>query len=219
MTEDTLRLSESVVPICMYTTAKDYAQIGTGFRLRRPELVVTARHVVDGVNNLMVLSRRVEEKHTRYAVVKTVSFPPDEKADLAVLTVANDGEWECFDLQEMDNEPLLGARIGSFGYPGMKKGEFTPRVMFGHIQRLYNHRDDEHNKQYDAYELGFPAFRGQSGSPVFSDATFTPHARRNILAVVTSSIVYVQDPQRVSASASWAVGIALDAYKNWLFSF
>ena len=218
MTDNMLHLSESVVPVCMHTTERAFVQIGTGFRLRKPELVVTARHVVEGKQNLMVLSRRPGEEQTRYAMAKTVSFPANENADLAVLTVESTGDWQCFNLPDTDEEPLLGARIGSYGYPGTKKGEFTPRVMFGHVQRLFNHQDIEHNKQYAAYELGFPAFMGQSGSPVFSDATFALHARRNVLAVVTSSIVYVQDPQRVSASASWAIGLALDAHRDWLLS-
>ena len=63
---------------------------------------------------------------------------------------------------------LIGQAVGSFGFPELLESPW-PRYMHGHIQRLFRHRDVERNLDYEAYELGFPAFPGQSGSPAFLD--------------------------------------------------
>ena len=48
--------------------------------------------------------------------------------------------------------------------------------------------------------------RGQSGS------------REHVLALVTRSHVYTQDSDPMKTSASWAIGLSLFPYANWIES-
>ena len=88
-----------------------------------------------------------------------------------------------------------------------------PRLMKGHIQRRFQYRDQRYN--YSSYELGFPAFHGQSGSPVFLD-NLTPHARNKVVGVVTRWISFRSEIQGDVAEALWAIGASLYPLSDWI---
>ena len=208
---DVIHLAERVV---LVHTEGQLLHKGTGFRLGRPDLIITARHVAEGcslrfVSANMGGSLPVEEKVLR------IEYPPQPEADLAALILEGSSHaWQYFTLMDKPNHEL-GQKIMSYGYPGHEAGS-TPRLMSGHVQRVYVFTKDTY--RYRAYELGFPAFRGQSGSPVFLDDLSTG-ARNNVLALVTSSVTYNQDVRDLlSASVSWAVGLSLLPYAEWIES-
>ena len=219
MSNETINLGECVVSIHGYLGPGQYTRqnLGTGFRLARSNLVVTAKHVVGQFVKCAVVSNRPSDSMSTVTPSEETLFPPDAGADLAVLVLEETGDWQRFALQPPSDSSVLGMRVASYGFPAHKTNERTPRIMFGHIQRIYIHADDKHQDRYSAYELGFPSFKGQSGSPVFSDE-LTPKARQNVLAVVTNSIVYRQSAEPTTASASWAVGLALAPFADWLNS-
>ena len=188
--------------------------LGTGFRLGRPDVVVTAKHVVDqGYRQYAVAAKKANV--VQIQLTRVVEFP-DAPADLAVLLLDGvSNPWQCFRLLEHgDGKDALGESVASFGFPVHESDSFTARFMVGNIQRQYQHQDDEREESYFAYELGFPAFPGQSGSPVVLHGN-TAAVHLNALAVVTNSVAYFDHP----SAASWAIGLSLAPFGDWLSSF
>ena len=88
--------------------------------------------------------------------------------------------------------------------------------MVGHVQRRYWHDDpDERHERYEAYELSFPAFGGQSGSPICLREVPNPY-RHRVAAIVTNSFPYFA-PDRPMA-AFWAVGLVVGPFSDWIGS-
>ena len=208
---DAIHLDERVVRV--HTEGQPLHQ-GTGFRLGRPDLIITARHVAEGcslcyVSASMGGSPAIKEKVLR------IEYPPQPEADLAALILEGPSHgWQYFTLMDKPAHEL-GQRIMSYGYPG-HEAESTPRLMSGHVQRVYVFTKNTY--RYRAYELGFPAFRGQSGSPVFLD-DLSQGARNNVMALVTGSVTYNQNVRDLlSASVSWAIGLSLFPYAEWIES-
>ena len=102
--------------------------------------------------------------------------------------------------------------VASYGYVGNNDDTTTSRMMFGHVQRAFRYSDEDSGYGYRAYELGFPAFAGQSGSPVMLNREGRADMRRTIVAVVTAYHSYSRD----AASATWALGIVLAPFSDWL---
>ncbi len=215
--EGEMRLLEMVVVVAEGVPGREEHPLGTGFRLIRPDLIVTARHVADQCKPCFVASWSQDGKAIE--LVQRVETPPDPKADIAALLLENSGPWEHFRLTA---QPAieLGRRVGSFGYPVVEDG-LTPRMLLGHIQRVYEYEDEHGRYSYAARELSFPSFGGQSGSPVFSNE-LSPGARENAIAVITNSTVVqaleVKGAGASPTSASWAVGLSLYPFADWLSS-
>jgi len=205
----------------------DNRMLGTAFRAHRPDVLLTAKHTVRNVDTAVGPILALEPSRRFYAGITDILYP-DEKSDLAVLVVEEGGGMnaQCFAVgmpaevtaivgTAAGRPSVIGQAVGSFGFPLLDDIESpAPRYMHGHIQRLYRHRDRERSLDYDAYELGFPAFPGQSGSPVFLDGRGD-----NAIAVVTRGIQYGSTEGRdIAADASWAVGISLEPYAGWIRS-
>ena len=212
-----MRLAEMVVVVAEGVPGRDEHPLGTGFRLIRPDLIVTARHVADQCQPCFVASWGRDGKSIE--LVHRVETPPDPKADIAALLIESSRAWEHFRLTAPPAFEL-GQRVGSFGYPVVEDG-LTPRMLLGHIQRVYEYEDEHGRYRYAARELSFPSFGGQSGSPVFSNE-IGPRARENAIAVITNSTVVqaleVKGVDNSPASASWAVGLSLYPFAEWLSS-
>ena len=159
--------------------------IGTCFGIAKPGVVLTANHVVKDIphDQLFVVS-------TFYSpllickVNKVINHP---KADVSALMIKPEKPLEYFTLGKPPNgynDFPLAEDVLSYGFPIMFEKKIPPRMMKGHIQRAYLYKDQEHC--YSAYELGFPAFPGQSGSPVFPDL----HNRGTVIGIVTRSISF-----------------------------
>ena len=163
--------------------------IGTGFNVLRPELVLTADHVVQGQSRVLV----VNTSDPKLQILPSSRIITHPTADIAAIILPA-GIWHDAEYFELGIPPSgypdfpLGEEIASYGYPqmGVEK-PIPPRLMKGHLQRRFQFSDQHYT--YSSYELGFPAFHGQSGSPVFLD-NLTPNARSKALAIVTRWISF-----------------------------
>ena len=191
---------------------------GTGFAVLRPNVVITAAHVVEP--HLPDLPRVVDtsQKSLRYLDVEKVVCHPS--ADVAALIVKNASNG-CFRLAEFNKDYYLGDEIMSYGFPMVGTEKPIPsRVMKGHIQMEFNRRPrGDSAYEYKAFELAFPAFPGQSGAPVILDHFRVPEPRKYAAGVVTESVSYSSaqgDSAGATAMGHWAVGASLDAISDWL---
>ena len=182
--------------------------IGTGFNLMKPGLVVTARHVVDGHKKVTVVDTSGPGGPIGQHSSKIMRH---DAADIAVILVAPQKDHEFY---EIGAELRLGDEVASMGYPIFATGT-SLRFMKGHIQRTFTCTSDA--DCYRAFELGFPAFRGQSGSPVFFDGyTTETHDRNKIVGLVTRYVVYDVEEGDEKTSVRWAVGAWLRPFEQWI---
>ena len=89
-------------------------------------------------------------------------------------------------------------------------------MMKGHIQSSYQYEtgpESDRKYRYTAHELGFPAFPGLSGAPVFRDL-----ARQEVIALVTNRISYSTQLGDDATRAYWALGASLVPLRGWLNS-
>ena len=191
---------------------------GTGFAVLRPNVVITAAHVVEAC--LPDLPRVVDtsQDQLRFLDVETVVCHPS--ADVAALIVKNANEG-CFRVAEFNKDYYLGDEIVSYGFPLVGTEKPIPaRIMKGHIQMVFDRRPrGDSAYEYKAYELAFPAFPGQSGAPVILDNLRVPEPRQYAAGVVTESVSYSSvpgDSAEATAMGHWAVGASLDAIGDWL---
>ena len=189
--------------------------IGTGFSVNRSELVLTANHVVKGHSRVLVVNTSGQE--LQIVPSSRIVFHPS--ADIAAILLPA-GVWNGAEYFELGIPPSgypdfpLGEEVASYGYPqmGVEK-PIPPRLMKGHLQRRFQYRDQGYI--YSSYELGFPAFHGQSGSPVFLD-NLTPRAREKAVGVVTKSISFRSETQGNVSEVSWAIGASLTPLSDWI---
>lgn len=185
--------------------------VGTGFRVGE-DAVITAKHVVDGDEASVMF---VEPASTEIVRHVDVTLHPG-RADLAVARLAEPHPADSRYLID-ENEPILGDRIVSFGYAPIDDDYPEGRMMFGHIQRLFDFESDDGQYAYSACEVAFPAFLGQSGSPVMRDTLSLDPAvrtRERVVALVTGTIRYEDE----ASAASWATGLVLRPHRDWIAS-
>ena len=195
--------------------------IGTGFGAVKRGLVITADHVVQGVDirSLMVVC-------TYYSPIECFLVDKMERHPTADVTALFLRKGSNLDLLEhfsighpsdvydgYDDFPLA-EDILAYGFPmvGAEK-PVRPRMMKGHIQAKYEHTSAKY--RYGAYELSFPAFPGLSGSPVFCDW----HNRGNAaIGVVTDRISYSTEQNNQETKAYLAVAATLHRMTDWIES-
>lgn len=98
---------------------------GTGFRLFRPGLVVTANHFVAGHGHyeLAISAQKVTANQVLLdpvvSDVEEVLTPhPTGSYDVAVLRLKDvEGDWQTFELDRTVDPNALGASVASYGYP------------------------------------------------------------------------------------------------------
>lgn len=191
---------------------------GTGFAVLRPNVVITAAHVVEP--HLPDPPRVVDTSQDRLRYLEVEKVVRHPSADVAALIVKNGGEG-CFRIAELNKDYYLGDEVMSYGFPlvGVEK-PIPRRVMKGHIQMVFDRQSRvDSGYEYKAYELAFPAFPGQSGAPVILDHLRVLKPRQYAVAVVTESVSYSSlpgDSAEATAMGYWAVGAALDAISGWL---
>lgn len=104
----------------------------------------------------------------------------------------------------------LGEDIISLGYPSLAdEKSVRMRMMRGHLQALYLHRTARY--EYRALELPFPAFPGQSGSPVIRN-----WARNEVIGVVTDNVMYSSERGGDRTEAYWTLAASLAPLAEWL---
>lgn len=189
--------------------------IGTGFNLEKPGLVLTAHHVVENQNSVLV----VNNSGSVLRIERSARIIRHPSADVAAILLQPD-IWEDTEHFRIGSPPQgyrdfpLGTEVASYGYPVMgAEKPVNARLMRGHIQRTFKYSDTSY--QYQSFELGFPAFAGQSGSPVFLDDVYYPDPRNQAVGIVTRWVVFSTE-ENGNSSIRWANGASLIPLKKWI---
>lgn len=202
--------------VFMIFAERDGPPIGTGFNLEKPGLVLTAAHVVENQDRVLVVNTSGE----KLRIVRPVKIVPHPSADVAAILLP-DNVWEDAEHFRIGSPPEgfsdfpLGTEVASYGYP-LIAGEkpVYPRLMKGHIQRKFEYRRTPYH--YQSFEFGFPAFGGQSGSPVFLDDVGYPDPRNQTVGIVTESVVIGTGTAEEMSSIRWATGASLIPLQGWI---
>ena len=196
--------------------------IGTAFGVLRPGLVLTANHVVRGIDvgSLLVVCTHYS-KFVRCFVDRVESHPEADVAALFVGRVLNPNPLEHFsiglpsEVYPQYNDFPLAEDILAFGFPMVgNERPINPRMMKGHIQARYEHKSPDGRYRYSAYELSFPAFPGLSGAPVFRDW----NKRDAAIGIVTDRISYFTEQGDHETKAYLALAAALHPIADWIKS-
>ena len=184
-------------------------RLGTGFALGTPETVVTAAHVVKGQGKEVLVIRSLPWGE-RVATPEDVLRHP--YADVAVIKLKQ-GIWPDGERYQLGVPPQgqpwfnQGTEVGAYGYPAIERDIILGRYMKGHIQALVEVRNQDY--QHKGMELGFPAFPGLSGAPVFLDDMYYHRTGRDhAIGVVTESLVVEE--------TRWARAVSLWDLQDWL---
>lgn len=193
-------------------TTTEVQPVGTAFGIERPGLVLTARHVVEGKQEASLRLCCTSYRPLVHKRIDHIVSHPE--ADIAALVLEPDDRLDHFDIGTPEKgfaEFPLGEGVASYGFPSVKE-QVQPRFMKGHIQRHFRNRD--HGYDYRAFELAFPAFPGQSGSPVFKDSN-----RQEVVGLVTASTSYFstkRDSGQLTAAGFWAIGASITPLSEWV---
>lgn len=192
---------------------------GTGFSLGRGELVLTAAHVV-GTDTTISIATFGAPGKVMVEVKEAIRHP---HADIAALRVAsgaweeagwNEAEWWDLGVRNGGRPFSHGTEVGAWGWPVVgDPGKTPPRYMKGHIQAIIEVQDAEY--RYAAYELGFPAFGGLSGAPVFFDDMYVPYQENYVIGMVTESVQPVDEDNKIT-DLRWTHALDLGGVQPWL---
>lgn len=191
--------------------------LGTCFALQRPGLFLTAAHVLRDTDDSSV---QLEIKGSPLLDVARVERHPF--ADLAAVYLAPDANNPELEYFELGNPPEdatafpLSESVLSYGYT-LRRDEGTEdlavdaRLMRGCIQR--HSLNVEEAGQHVDYELSFPSFPGNSGSPIMRDAN-----RQEVIAVTTRGHIFLSRLGPTQTEACWTYAAALHSVPDWIRS-
>ena len=173
----------------IFKESGDGPPIGTGFLINSPEIVLTADHVVREQSCVRIVNTSIKG----LSMTTSCRIINHQAADIAAIILPKDA-WKSSEPFELGFPPAgysdhpLGEEVLSYGFPQMgTEKPIPPRLMKGHLQRQFQYQDELY--EYKSFELGFPAFHGQSGSPVILD-NLTKGARKKVIGLVTKSISF-----------------------------
>ncbi len=196
--------------------------IGTAFGVARPGLLLTADHVVRGIDvrSLVVVCTYYKTLVLCY-IDRVESHPEADVAALVIGRMSDPRTLDHFgigfpsDVYPQYSEFPLAEDVLAYGLPmvGNEK-PIRPRMMKGHIQAIYEHTSMDAAYRYGAYELSFPAFPGLSGAPVFRDLD----KRDLAIGIVTDRISYFTEQGQHETKAYLALAAALHPIADWIES-
>lgn len=185
--------------------------LGTCFPFGIPGTFLTARHVVEKTPKQAI---RIVSDNDVWSVDDVDAHPG---VDLAVIK-SNDGRMvDPFQIGHPlgNGEFPLGEPVISFGFTIRKDNDDPqpyaepPRVLRGHIQQHKPVVFDQ--AEYMHYELPFPAFAGNSGSPVLRDANWG-----EAIGVVTNGLRFSTRIDDITTIAWWTMAASLHSTRDWL---
>jgi Trypsin-like peptidase domain len=202
--------------------------VGSGFLFRNGVSVITAAHVVDGLNPTNASFVLPHTLPLEYHELRAIQTCPS--ADLAILALKSPSSAPPFS-NHVSNYSV-GEDFMAYGFPEDIMADSpniqTPRLFRGHYQRYFYH----HSKLgygYNAAEASIPFPPGLSGGPVFrpsAHAMVTGLATENFRS---SSILESEEEERMERDGSrsssmikyqqviqYGVTLLLDSHKEWL---
>jgi Trypsin-like peptidase domain len=197
---------------------------GTCFGLYRPNIMITARHVLTGApRENVTVTILLDDVEEGVSVENIIAHP---SADVAILVL--DDAINIFDyFRGIAPLPEMGTDVAAFGYPedtepgGAKP---TPRYFKGHVQRRYKHRSHL-GYEYLAAELSFGAPGGLSGGPVahtaFPSLAMGVVAENRESSTFLSGHTEVRDGneryrEEVRSMINYAACVMLEPLREWL---
>lgn len=202
----------------------DGAFLGTAFLFRNASTVVTAAHVIDGLNASDVTVLLPNTLPLETLGVRHIERCPG--VDLAALMLATKSGAEPF-WNHVSNFSL-GEEFMAYGFPedvmAPSHGLQTPRLFRGHYQRYFHHQSYR-GYGYNAGEMSIPAPGGLSGGPVFRPGAFpmlTGLVTENFRSTtILESLEELQDAGRSSITKyqqliQYGVVLLLDSHDTWL---
>ena len=217
---------DEISDIIQHAMQHVFRHMGTAFGILRPDLVLTANHVVSetDIGSLFVVAEHsgVSEWH----IIDRVESHPD--ADVAALFIReivpphsmpplsyfNIGLPRDVD-PDFDDFPLA-EEVLAHGFPIVGNEKLiNPRMMKGHIQSINKHTSTSMSRhyRYHAYELSFPAFHGLSGAPVLRNLD-----RQTAIGIVTEQIFHSTEQDDQETKAYPTVAAALHPLADWIKS-
>ena len=209
----------SRIVVVVEETVNSTVMAGTGFCLGKPGALFTASHVVENRSGIY-WAYDLLNPYPKWTKLSRIVW--HEKADIAFCDFSESSQgMSCFSFDAMyDLDFGLGTNAVSFGFPKLLVGgkdQISARVLKGCVQRKF--RFVEKPYSYQAFELGFPAFVGQSGSPVLREGVFT---QRDSDSRIETVHAMVTEGRRFGlegvhgAEASVAYSVALAPLRGWL---
>ena len=179
------------------------------------DLVLTADHVVRNQARVRVMNTSGQNLR----IGQSSCIMRHQAADVAAIILPA-GTWKDAENFELGfpnagfADHPLGEGVLSYGFPQMgAEKPIPPRLMKGHLQRRFQCHDEHYT--YSSFELGFPAFHGQSGSPVILD-NLAPQARNTAIGVVTRSVSFRSETDGEVVETSWAIGASFTPLSDWI---
>lgn len=195
--------------------------LGTCFPFEGKRTFLTAAHVVQGAANddLRIVAYR--GSFTDWGVSNVVKHP---EADVAVLWTKGGQRNEQFEAKRDLSESFPGSDpVMSCGYAvrtdaDNDEPEFVLRSAHGYVQRQESRNG--RGGEYVRYELSYPAFRGNSGSPVVLQ-----NAPKSVIGVVTHGYTFwsrfgrIQALEKIEeqrAVGYWTMAVSISSIQDWL---
>jgi hypothetical protein len=167
----------TVVPIFTIDESNIYHSfLGTGTFIDGGSFLVTARHVVEagdsftinlhpgvvpsGTSNVCRANLVIEDEELDLALLEVPEYSPGKEA----LELAQDDELAC-------NELVVCFEYGTT-QPRGKQFIMSPATRLGNVTRIFDLSEQYGRAGESMLELSFPALKGASGAPVFSNRTF-----------------------------------------------
>ena len=165
-TDDVASLAQTSVKFGGSSLARGTAFLGTCFPFHPPLSFLTAAHcLVNAPPERLVLAF----PNRRLALVEDVVSHPS--IDVAIIRMQPGPTDLGREPPKMSCDYRIGDDFFSFGYPQLEYGDMQPlptaRLVKGHLQRFFQHRNIAGQK-YHAAEMSTACPPGMSGSPVLT---------------------------------------------------
>lgn len=229
MSNYSINIGEYIRPIGIRNNNGEIKFSGTGFGIEKAGLVLTAAHVV--LNTIKPDEIYIELPSNKFLQASSIKFHPS--ADIAALTFESDPSLHFFKLGNPKMKAghfHLGTEIISYGYPFTRENpdkiNLEPRLMCGHIQRNFQHKQNNYN--FRACELSFPVIKGQSGSPILLVNDIESAIAILVSNFESSTIIdsYEEHHEnggkeihKIKKVISYGIGVELWPIKDWIMSF
>ena len=167
--------------------------LGTCFPFAKEGTFLTAAHVVSGTSREDL---RIVAHNGSFVIWLVTDVVPHPDADVAILKTAGGRGRERFKIGRTPQgafpqaEPVLSCGYALRTDADEDEPVFVLRTLHGHIQRYESNNGG--GGEFGRYELSYPSFVGNSGSPVLLQ-----DRRNEAIAVVTHGYTFSSTPSRL----------------------
>ena len=185
--------TETIVPIFAIDGSNNIRHfLGTGSFVGQRPFLVTAEHVIRDWSGLFAITVLPDTSH----IIRATLVVKNRDADLALLEVPGYPPEKALPLAEdneiTENQDVVCLEYGTTRTQG-RVTHLAPATRLGNVTRKLNLQERYGQAGVDALELSFPALRGASGAPVFSNSNF------HLWGVVIANVSYHLLPAQIES--------------------